>query len=97
MAALGAAPIPLPVETVYVNYFGGIDDAKVKSLMAICADIIAKQKPKRIYFLFSSQGGGVNAGITLHNFLTALPVEIVMHNVGSVESIANVIFLAGAK
>jgi len=84
-------------DTIYVNYFDGIDDSKVKSLMAICSDIVANQKPKTIYFLFSSNGGGVNAGITLYNFLRALPVEIVMHNVGSIDSIANVIFLAGSR
>jgi ATP-dependent protease ClpP protease subunit len=84
-------------DTFYVNYFDGIDDSKVKSLMGIFTDIVAKQKPKTIYFLFSSGGGSVNAGITLYNFLRALPVEITMHNVGSIDSIANVIFLAGTK
>ncbi len=83
-----------PPETIYVNYFDTIDEAKTKALMAICSDIVAIQKPKSIYFLFSSVGGSVNAGITLYNFLRALPVEVVMHNTGSIDSIANVIFLA---
>ena len=52
---------------------------------------------KTLYFLFSSPGGQVNAGIVLYNFLRALPVEIVMHNTGAVDSIGTVIFLAGAK
>jgi len=73
-----------PVETIYVNYFDTIDEARTKALMAICSDIVAKQKPKTIYFLFSSVGGSVNAGITLYNFLRALPVEVVMHNTGSI-------------
>src|SRR5271167_405496 len=90
------APSP-QMETIYVNYFDSIDDAKTKALMAICSDIVAKQKPRTIYFLFSSMGGSVNAGITLYNFLRALPVEIVMHNNGSMDSIANVIFLAASK
>lgn len=89
-------PTP-PPDTVYVNYFDAIDDAKTKGLMAVCADIVAQQKPRAIYFLFSSTGGSVNAGITLYNFLRALPVEIVMHNNGSIDSIANVIFLAASK
>ena len=86
-----------PIETIYVNYFDVIDDGKTKALMGIVSDIVAKQKPQTIYFLFSSNGGSVNAGITLYNFLRALPVEIVMHNVGSIDSIANVIFLAGER
>jgi ATP-dependent Clp protease, protease subunit len=92
--------IPHPqqtIDTIYVNYFDAIDDAKTKALMAICSDIVAKQKPKTIYFLFSSLGGSVNSGVTFYNFLRALPVEIVMHNNGSIDSIANVIFLAGSK
>ncbi len=85
------------LDTIYLNYFDSITAAKIKALMAICSDIVAKQKPNTIYFLFSSVGGEVNAGIALYNFLRALPVEIVMHNCGSIDSIANVIFLAGAK
>ncbi len=37
------------------------------------------------------------AGITLYNFLRALPIHIVMHNTGSVDSIATVIFLAAEE
>jgi len=84
-------------DTIYVNYFDLINEAKTKALMAICSDIVAKNKPKTLYFLFSSVGGSVNAGITLYNFLRALPAEIVMHNTGSIDSIATVVFLAATK
>ena len=62
--------------------------------MAAASDIINREKPDTIYCLFSSSGGGVDAGITLYNFLRALPVELIMHNTGIIDSIANVIFLA---
>jgi len=88
---------PSQIDTIYVNYFDSITDAKTKALMAICSDIVAKQKPRTIYFLFSSAGGQVASGITLYNFLRALPVEIVMHNNGSIDSIATVIFLAASR
>jgi len=106
------APAPLPAgsppfppaqlllarpKTVYINYFDGINESKVKALMALCSDIIAKCRPETLYFLVSSNGGSVNAGIALYNFLRALPVEIVMHNTGSIDSIATVIFLAGNR
>lgn len=90
-------PEPKPIDTIYVSYFDSINAAKTKAFMAICSDIVAKQKPRSIYFLFSSTGGEVNAGVTLYNFLRALPVEIVMHNCGSTDSIANVVFLAASK
>lgn len=83
----------------YINYFDAITDNKVRGLMALCSDILAKVKPTptTLYFAFSSGGGSVAAGITLYNFLRALPVELVMHNTGSVDSIATVIFLAGHR
>ena len=89
--------MPQPTDTVYINYFDSIDDKKVRGLMGICADIISKAKPKTLYFLLSSSGGLVDAGITLYNYLRALPIEIVMHNTGSIDSIANVVFLAAER
>lgn len=67
--------VVFPPETIYVSYFDMINDAKTKALMGICSDIVAKNKPKTIYFLFSSLGGLVNAGVTFYNFLRALPTE----------------------
>jgi len=81
-------------KTVYVNFFDAINDVKVKAIMAALSELINQQKPDEIYCLFSSPGGGVEAGITLYNFLRSLPVEIVMHNTGMIDSIANVIFLS---
>lgn len=81
-------------KTVYVNFFDAITDAKVKAIMAAMSNIINQQKPDAIYCLFASSGGQVDAGISLYNFLRSLPVEIIMHNTGSIDSIANVIFLS---
>ena len=80
--------------TVYISYYDSINEQKAKSLMAVCADVIAHQNPDRLYFLFSSTGGSVDAGIALFNYLRALPVALTMHNTGSVDSIANVVYLA---
>ena len=81
-------------QTVYVSYYDVISDQKTRSLMALCANIIAQHSPGQLYFLFSSTGGSVDAGVALFNYLRALPVPLVMHNTGSVDSIANVVFLA---
>jgi len=81
-------------KTIYVNYFDSIVDPKVRAVMAALSEMINKQKPDAIYCLFSSPGGQVEAGITLYNFLRSLPIEIIMHNTGIVDSIANVIFLS---
>jgi ATP-dependent protease ClpP protease subunit len=63
--------------------------------MAACAQVIAADHPDCLYFLFSSPGGDVNAGVAIYNYLRALPItKLVMHNTGTIDSVANVIFHA---
>jgi ATP-dependent Clp protease, protease subunit len=50
-----------------------------------------------IHLLLSTPGGGVDDGIAIYNVLRGLPVPLITHNVGSVNSIGNVIFLAGSR
>jgi ATP-dependent Clp protease, protease subunit len=45
----------------------------------------------------NSNGGNVVAGMMLHNILKAMPYELRFHNIGNVDSIANVIFLSGSS
>jgi ATP-dependent protease ClpP protease subunit len=82
------------MKTVYVNFFGQITDVSATKFMAACAEIIKLDSPECLYFLFSSAGGNVEAGISIYNYLRALPLKIVMHNNGAIDSIANVIFHA---
>lgn len=91
---------PLPtasVDTFYLSFVDGIDVDRVKYIQNTCANIVDQIKPKKLYFLISSNGGDVDAGIALYNFLKALPLQVIMHNIGSIDSIANVVFLAGKK
>ena len=84
-------------DAFFITFADSINDDKVKSLIAVVSDILVQHHPSQIYFLFSSSGGVVNAGITLYNFLRAIPSEVVFHNIGTVDSIATCIFLAGNK
>jgi len=52
---------------------------------------------KRITMAMNSPGGNVVSGINLYNTLRSMPFELVTHNVGNVDSISNVVFLAGKK
>ena len=81
----------------FITFTDSINDDKVKSLIAVITDVINQHHPSQIYILFSSTGGGINAGITLYNFLLAVPTKVVFHNIGTVDSIATCIFLAGNK
>ena len=84
-------------DAFFITFADSINDDKVKSLIAIVSDILFQNHPSQIYFLFSSGGGVVNAGITLYNFLRAIPAEVIFHNIGTVDSIATCIFLAGSR
>ena len=80
--------------TVYLSYYDTINEQKTKAFMEACANAIAQTAPSQLYFLFSSTGGSVDAGVALYNYLRSLPIPLVMHNIGSIDSIANVVFLA---
>jgi ATP-dependent Clp protease protease subunit len=84
-------------KTYFINYFDSINEPKVKDLMRFCIDTIAQHKPSTLHFSFSSSGGFVSPAMTLYNFLTGLPAKVIMHNTGSVDSVAIVIFLAGEE
>ncbi len=49
-----------------------------------------------VYLLISSGGGNVFEGASLAEFMKALPIKITTHNIGQIDSIAGVIFAAGA-
>lgn len=86
-------PQPGPQRIAYISFADVIDDKRAKGLMQICSEL--SREADVLYLMLSSPGGGVDLGITLYNFLRALPCFIVTHNIGSVESIANIVFLAG--
>jgi ATP-dependent protease ClpP protease subunit len=52
---------------------------------------------REFYILLSSPGGGTREGITLYNYLQSLPAKIITHNIGIIDSIGNIIFLAGKE
>jgi len=78
---------------IYIKFSSPINPQTAQGLMNFLSQQINSGQ-KEFYFLFASQGGSVNDGIVLHNFIRALPAKVIMHNIGAIDSIANVIFLA---
>ena len=58
-------------------------------LSALC-----QQGAEKVTIMFSSEGGDLNSGFSAYNFFRGLPVPVKMVNVGTVESIAMLIYLA---
>lgn len=81
---------------VYISFTGDINPGSAEALLNVAIQA-ANKGAQEIYYLFSSLGGSINSGFTLYNSLRALKIDIVMHNTGHVESVANIVFLAADK
>src|SRR3990172_7553264 len=84
-------------KTLYINFFDVIDPTKVNKFMQFCTDAIKQYNPTELYFFIASNGGDVDSGFVLYNYLMSLQTKltITMHNTGTIDSIANVIFAGG--
>ncbi|HGF5613379.1 MULTISPECIES: ATP-dependent Clp protease proteolytic subunit [Klebsiella pneumoniae complex] len=82
-----------------VHFMTDVTVASVSSLMDVCLKAISSpnQPASEIRIYISSKGGDTVAGFTAYNFLKSLPVKVKTHNLSNVESIANVIFMAGSE
>lgn len=81
-------------DTVYLSFNAEIVPATTESLIAAMTNY-ATLGVQTVHLLLSTPGGDVMNGITIYNILRGLPIHFVTHNVGQVDSIGNVIFLAG--
>ena len=82
-------------KVAYLGYCGLIDPAGVSKIAAMLNAAVNEQFDS-VYLCFSSQGGYVGDGIYLYNHIRSLPIPIVIHNTGTVASIAATLFAAGA-
>ena len=82
-----------PSAPAVLTFVGPMNYPATKNLRNACAQMV-QNGAQELYILFSSTGGALVEGFALYNFLRALPMKLTMHNIGSVESIANIVFLA---
>lgn len=59
------------------------------------ASAAVRQDATRLIVNIATMGGECSYGFTLYNFLLSLPMPVHTHNLGTVESMGNIIFLAG--
>jgi ATP-dependent protease ClpP protease subunit len=77
----------------FYGFSGMIDDNGVTRL-ATAFNLAVNGGFEEVHLCISSLGGYVHSGIYLYNHIRALPLKVVMYNVGSVASIAVAIFVA---
>lgn len=93
---MNALPLQVTNQTVYVSFSAEINPNTTESLIATMANLV-NQGAKTVHLFLSTPGGNVMHGLNLYNMLLGLPVELITHNVGNVDSIGNAVFLAGSK
>jgi len=77
----------------YLGYTGAIDSEGVGRIASALNNAVNNVFDE-VHLSFSSLGGYVSDGIYLYNHIRSLPLNVVVHNVGSVSSIAVAVFVA---
>ena len=88
--------IPKGSPIVYISFSAEIKQLATESLIATLANC-ANAQVKQVYLLLSTLGGQVTNGFNLYNVMKGMPFELITHNVSSINSVGNVVFLAGSK
>ena len=86
----------MPTKPTVIRFFAPVIDVTINTLMS-AIDQKMKQGATEFVVLVSSPGGSVFHGLSAYNYLKGLPVSIITHNFGSVDSIGVVLFCAGGK
>jgi ATP-dependent protease ClpP protease subunit len=88
------ALIQQPRPAAFISFSAEVVPHTIEALLATAANLV-NQGFREIVLLLSTPGGSVMHGITAYNILRGLPISLTTHNVGNVDSIGTVIFLAG--
>jgi ATP-dependent Clp protease, protease subunit len=86
----------MATKPIVIKFFAPVIDVTVNALMD-AIDQKMKQGVKDFIILISSPGGSVIHGLSTYNYLKGLPVNIITHNFGSVDSIGIVLYCAGTR
>jgi ATP-dependent protease ClpP protease subunit len=95
MAPLIPEPAQAAKRVVYFGFAGLIEPASVSKIAASINS--AANNGEDVYLCLSSAGGLVQDGIYLYNHLRALPIQIAVHNTGTVASIAVALFCGAER
>jgi ATP-dependent protease ClpP protease subunit len=92
-------PIQLPLgqqprPPAFISFSAEIVPQTTEALILALTNFV-NQGFQEINLLLSTPGGSVMHGITIYNVLRGLPIKLTTHNIGNVDSIGTVVYLAG--
>lgn len=82
---------------LYIIFQAGVNSQTSAQLLGAITNAINGGQFSEIIILISSPGGSVFDGMNIATLIKASPLPISIHNAGQIDSIAVVIFSAGAK
>jgi ATP-dependent protease ClpP protease subunit len=85
----------MPSTKLYLSFTAKVNDQTTSALMNTLA-LAIQQGTQDLTLMLSTPGGSVMHGMTLYNYLSALPVNLTTYNIGNVDSIGAIVFLAGS-
>ena len=92
----GAVNITQGTQLVYVSFSAEINVKTTESLIAVMSNL-TNLGVQQVYLILNTPGGIVTNGMNVYNVLRGMPFELTTHNAGNVDSIGNVVFLAGSR
>lgn len=78
----------------YISFLQPVNPDTGSALLGACKSLVS-DGISQIHILMSTSGGNIMTGFAVYDELRGLPAKITTHNTGSINSIGNVMFLAG--
>ncbi len=100
-ASIPAAPAAVAAKQKYplhaiVNFIGNVTFKKANELNAYIHKEM-NNGVKNFTININSNGGETDAGISVYQYLTALPITITTNNIGTAQSAATIIYCSGSR
>lgn len=83
--------------TTHVINFTGPINASTCGQLIEKASLAVQKDASCLLVNIATMGGECSYGFTMYNFLISLPIAVHTHNMGTVESMGNIVFLAGQR
>jgi ATP-dependent protease ClpP protease subunit len=82
--------------THLINFTASINSSTCSQLIEKCSTAV-QQDATALIINLATMGGECSYGFSMYNFLLTLPIPVHTHNLGTVESMGNIVFLAGQR
>jgi ATP-dependent protease ClpP protease subunit len=83
-------------QRTYISFHAEVNQTTTEALISVVGHEMREGRAD-VHLMLSTPGGSVDNGIAIYNTLRGLPIRLTTYNLGSVNSIGNVIYLAGER